>query len=573
MRKIKLFSENQPLQSISSKKPEVELHNKSFFRKWGSLIVLSLALAIIVIDTTLLNVSLKTIIIDLKTDIRSFQWVITAYSLMLAAFTITGGRLGDLFGRKRMFIAGAIIFALGSFIASISTSVGIMILGEAIIEGIGAALMMPATSSLLISNFKGRDRAIAFGVWGGVAAAAVAIGPILGGYLTSNYSWRWGFRINIVVVIVLLIGSYLIKEAKDTEEKPTLDWIGVVLSSLGLLGIVFGIIESSRYGLLIAKETFSVGSFTLSSIGDFSITIPAMILGLTLIIIFILWEINMDKKGKTPLVSINLFKNKQYRLGVITTGIMSLGQTGIFFSLPIFFQSVRRLDAFHTGLSLSPLPISLMTGALLSSFIVKKVYPKTLIIIGLSINVFANIVILLSLSITATAWSLAPGLLIYGFGMGLVMAQITNMTLSAVSTQEAGEASGVNNTFRQVGSSLGAAIIGAVFLSTVAMSMSQKIKESKVIPDTAKLSIIGQAVQQSSRFQFGEDATNQKDIPAVIKKETLRISNEATVTGNKSALVYATIFAFFGLLASLFLPNVKNVEQNISAATKHELIK
>lgn len=566
---LALESEQQSQQPISSTSSETPIQNKSFFRKWGSLIVLSLALSIIVIDTTLLNVSLRSIIEDLKTDLQSMQWVITTYSLMLAAFTITGGRLGDLFGRKKMFMIGAVIFALGSLIASLSTSVGMMIWGEAIIEGIGAALMMPATSSLLVSNFKGRDRAIAFGVWGGIAAAAAAVGPILGGYLTSNYSWRWGFRINIIVVLLLLVGSYLIKESKDTEEKPTLDFMGIVLSALGLLGVVFGIIESSRYGWLQAKESFAIGSFTVSSIGDFSITIPAMIWGVIFIALFILWEMRMDKKGKTPLVSLNLFKNKQFNLGVITTGIISLGQTGIIFSLPIFFQAVKGLDAFHTGLGLLPLSVSLFIGALLSAFIVKKIHPKTLILIGLTINIIAYIVLILSLNIDATPWSLAPGLLLYGAGMGLVMAQISNMTLSAVSVQESGEASGVNNTFRQIGSSLGAAIIGAVLLSTLATNMTQSIKDSHIIPEAAKSQIIEKVAQQPSSFEFGASSKSQKNKPSFIELETLRISHEATVAGNKYALFYAAIFAFLGLIVAFFLPKAKDIEQNISAAAKH----
>src|SRR6266498_3561175 len=183
------------------------MEQQSASRKWASLVVLSLALAIIIIDTTLLNVSLSSIIRDLKTDIQSIQRVITAYSLTLAALTITGGRLGDLWGRRRMFVVGAIIFALGSLIASISQNVGTMIIGESIIEGIGAALMMPATSSLLVADFQGRDRAIAFGVWGGIAAAASAIGPIVGGFFATNYTWRWGFRIIILVAAILVLGS------------------------------------------------------------------------------------------------------------------------------------------------------------------------------------------------------------------------------------------------------------------------------------------------------------------------------------------------------------------------------
>ena len=211
-------------------------------RKWMPLGVLAFALLIIILDTTILNVSLRTIITDLHTDIQSMQWVITAYSLMLAAFTITGGRLGDLFGRKKMFVTGAIIFAIGSFITSISSSVGMMIVGEAIIEGIGAALMLPATSSLLISNYSGRDRQIGFGIWGGIAGAGAALGPVFGGFLTTYYSWRWAFRINIFVAILLVAGTYVIKEFRDTAEKPQLDYLGIVLSSVAMFLVVFGII-------------------------------------------------------------------------------------------------------------------------------------------------------------------------------------------------------------------------------------------------------------------------------------------------------------------------------------------
>src|SRR4051794_11793969 len=205
--------------------------SESTLRKWAPLPVLSLALAIVIIDTTLLNVSLETLIRELHTTLQSLQWVISAYSLTLAALTVTGGRLGDLFGRKRMFMLGAVLFAVGSFIASISRSVPMLIVGESIIEGIGAALMMPATASLLIAKYRGHDRAIAFGIWGGVAAAASAIGPIVGGFLTTHFSWRWGFRINVGVVALLLLGSFVLGDEPVTGRK-RIDGVGVFLSAL-----------------------------------------------------------------------------------------------------------------------------------------------------------------------------------------------------------------------------------------------------------------------------------------------------------------------------------------------------
>src|SRR4029077_20319438 len=220
-------------------------------RKWGALLVLSLALAIIIIDTTLLNVSLETLIRELHTTLQSLQWVISAYSLTLAALTVTGGRLGDICGRKRMFMLGALLFAVGSFIASISQSVPVLILGESIIEGIGAAMMMPATAALLVAKYRGHDRAIAFGIWGGVAAAASAVGPILGGFLTTHYSWRWGFRIDVGVVALLLLGALAVGDEAAVRRR-TIDYLGVLLSALGLFAVVFGIIEASSYGWLHA---------------------------------------------------------------------------------------------------------------------------------------------------------------------------------------------------------------------------------------------------------------------------------------------------------------------------------
>ncbi len=544
------------------------MNSVSPLRKWGTLLVLSLALAIIIIDTTILNVSLATIIRDFKTDIQSIQWVITLYSLTLATLTITGGRFGDFFGRKRMFMAGAVIFAIGSFITSISTNIPIMIAGEAIIEGIGAALMMPATASLLVANFRGRERAIAFGIWGGIAAASAAIGPILGGYLTTNYSWRWGFRVNVFVVIALLLGSILISESRDTEEKPEIDFVGVILSILGLGSGVFGIIEASRYGWFTAKEIFSLGNLTLD-FGQYSIVPFALALGAIMLVIFFLWEYYIDKKGGTPLVSLALFKNSQFTSGALTTLILSLGQAGLIFSLPVFLQSVRGLDAFHTGLSLLPMSITLLIAAPLSGFLVGKIKPKHLIIFGLLVNSLGFLVIRQLISVDATAFTLAPGFIVYGAGMGLVMAQVSNLTLSAVSVEEAGEAAGVNNTLRQIGSTLGSAIIGSILLTALATNLTSGINKSSVIPESYKPSIVAAVSKQTSNVEFEGGAKLNGNLPPEVSQEVITIGHQATVAANKEALLFGVGFALLGVLVALFLPDVSNVEIGQSAASGH----
>jgi len=528
----------------------------SALRKWGSLIVMSFAVLIIVIDTTLLNVSLGNIIRDLGTDIQSLQWVITSYSLVLAALTVTGGRLGDMFGRKKMFMLGAIIFAVGSFIASISTNFPMLLIGESIIEGIGAALMMPATSALLVANFKGRDRALAFGVWGGVAAGGAAIGPILGGYLATNFSWRWGFRINVFVTIILLIGSILIKKDKPSKEKPTLDWTGVFLSATGLLSIVFGLIEASSYGWWKATQIFSIFGQSIDLWG-YSITPFAIAIGVIITALFVVWELHVEKKGKRPLVSMKLFKNRQFSSGMLTTGIMSLGQAGIIFSIPVFLQSVRQLDAFNTGLALLPLSISLLICAPLSAVISKFIAPKRLVQLGLLLDIIAMVIIQQSFSVTADAWTFAPGLALYGMGMGFVMAQVSNLALSAVPVSEAGEASGVNSTLRQIGSSFGSAIIGAAMLTALAGNITTGIQNNQHIPNLLKPYLEQTVSAQTSNVEFGGGAQIKMKLPTSIKEDIHNVSEQAISDANKNSVTYGIFFAILGFLASFMLPNIR----------------
>ncbi|MGE5327813.1 MAG: MFS transporter [Thiobacillus sp.] len=538
---------------------KVEPKKESFFRKWAPVFVLSLALAIILIDATLLNVSLSTLVKDLNTDIQSLQWVITAYSLTIASLTITGGRLGDLFGRKKMFVIGAALFAVGSFIASISTNVPMMIIGESIIEGVGAALMMPATASLLVSKYNGRDRGIAFGIWGGVAAASKAIGPLLGGYLTTYQSWRWGFRINVFVAAVLILGSFIIKEYREKVEKPTLDFVGVLLSSFGMFTLVYGIIEASTYGWWTAKQPYSLFGQTYDLFG-YSITPFAIAIGLIFLTLFLLWERRVEKLGKTPLVSLHLFSNKSYVSSVVTTSIFSLGQAGLIFSVPVFLQAVRGASAFETGLAMIPMSITALFIAPVSGFLSHKVPPKRLVQIGLLAFLIGYSITYLRLNVNTTAGDLALPFVMMGLGMGMMMSSISNMALSAVSPEQSGEASGVNNTLRQVGQTLGTAIVGAVLLTAISTNLTNGINNSTVIPDPFKKRISLAVSSQTSNVEFGGGAHIPGNIPTAITDEITKISHQATTDANKEALSYAILFGFIGLISTIWLPGGTNIE-------------
>jgi EmrB/QacA subfamily drug resistance transporter len=542
---------------------------KQMIKKWLPLVVLSFGLVIIILDTTILNVSLRTIINDLHTDIQSIQWVITAYSLMLAAFTVTGGRLGDLFGRKLMFMLGAVIFAVGSFIASISPSVGYLIVGEAIIEGIGAALMMPATMSLITSNYKGRDRQIGFGIWGAIAGGAAALGPVAGGWLTTYSSWRWAFRINVFVAIILLIGAIFINESKDEEEKINFDFIGVILSSLGLLSLVFGFIKASDYGWITMKETISFLGIKFTE-GGISIVPIAIILGLIILAVFGLWENHITKKGRTPLVSLRLFKNTQFITAALITSILALGQSGMSFAIPVFLQAVKHLNALDTGYAMLPMTLTLLVAAPSSAVLSKYIAPKRIIQIGLVLNALGFLAMRFGVSVDAPSWSLIPGFMLFGAGMGFMMSQLSNVAMSAVSVQEAGEVSGVNSTLRTVGQTLGSAIIGAVLISSLSTNLVSGINQSQIIPESQKAPISQAVSQQTSGIEFGSGATiSNNQLPAAITNEITRISQQATVDSTHTTFLIGVGFILLGLLLSVKLPASKNIEVEKSIAASH----
>ncbi len=530
-------------------------------RKWLSLLVLSLALAIIVIDGTVLNVSIAYLIRDLNTNIQNIQWVITSYSLVIAALTILGGRLGDFFGRKKMFMLGAIIFALGSYISSISTNVNTLLLGWSLIEGIGAALMMPATVSLLMSTFSGKDRAVAFGVWGGVAGAAAAVGPILGGFFTTYYSWHWAFRINIVTVAVLLIGSILIRESSDTRHKITWDIPGILLSSLGLVSLVYGIIESTDYGWWTAKQTYPLFGRNLSPLG-LSVVPYLAGTGLLLLVLFVLWEMHTEKQGRTPLVSVKLFKSKQFSAGIVTTAVLTLGQSGLIFALPVFLQTVKGMDAIHTGLALLPMSITLLIFAPLGAVLSRRIIPRHIIQFGMVVNIISLFVLRSEISVDATATTLLPGLILYGLGMGLVMAQITNITLSGVDVSAAGQASGINATMRQVGQSLGTAIIGAIFLSSLTSNVTAAVNTNTLLPDNVKPAIIERLSNSNSEFQSAAQSSGSSTTPPQVLAVITDIKNQSMVDANKTSLLYTSGFALLCIGATLFLPRSKASERH-----------
>ncbi len=530
------------------------------FRKWVPLLVMGLAIMIVVLDTTLLNVSLATIVRELDTDIRSIQWVITGYSLTLAALTITGGRMGDIFGRKRMFVTGAALFAVGSFLASVSSNVPTLILGEAVIEGIGAALMLPATASLLIATYRGKDRALAMGIWGGMAALGAGIGPVVGGYLTTNFSWRWGFRINVFVAGILIGAAFLIKDERKLS-KPQLDWVGSLLSATGLFLGVFALIEGSVYGWWTAVEDFTPFGVNLSP-GSLSVVPFTVVLAIGLLTAFAFWERKVTRRGRMPLVSLKLFSNSQFRVGAALTGIMALGQVGLLFGLPVFLQSVRGLDAQQTGFALLPLSIGLLLMAPIGGYLSRHVAPKRIVQAGLLSSVTGLALMHNMLSLQTTAADFIVPLAFYGIGIGLTLSQLANLTLSAVSSSDSGQASGVSNTIRQVGASLGTAILGTIIVASIGSGLHDGILASPSLDARQRTVVAEAASKQASAIEFGADLQTSENLTAAQHEEIRRIAHQSTVDANKRAYLFTILTTLLAFGLATRLPKGLDVERN-----------
>lgn len=538
-------------------------------KKWLPLVVLALALFIVVLDSTILNVSIKAVISDLHTNLKAVQWVITSYTLMLAAFTITGGRLGDILGRKRMFMGGAILFGIGSLLASRSHSQLFLLMSVSFIEGSGAALMLPSTAALILSEYRGKDRAVAFGIYGAIAGAAATIGPLLGGYLTTNYSWRWNYLINPMVVIILLVGSVFIHESHERQFRRP-DILSIILSAIGMGGLVYGIVESSTYGWIKAKADYELdgGHYHLLGI---SIATYTILIGLLFLILFFWRQFRLEAKQKIPLVSTALFKNVQFTSGTTVLLVSIVAQFGLIFVLPIFYQGLLAKDAFHTGLAILPFSIAIAISAPLSGVLVGRfnAVPKYIIQIGLVLSIIGGVLLRSEISATATTRTLATGLAIFGLGFGFTVSQLANLTLSAVSVEQAGEASGVNNTFRQLGSSLGQALIGALLIASLTTQLNGDVSKSVVLPNAAKPQFTADIVQSAQSLGTSK-LVGASRLPRPILAEITRIKNDAIVKGTRTGMIAVIGASVLALVLSLRLP-VRIVPQgeNLDVAPNH----
>jgi EmrB/QacA subfamily drug resistance transporter len=545
-------------------------------RRWLGLTMLSVGVAMIIVDATIVNVAVPSIARDLGLSGTGTEWVNTIYALVFAAFLVTMGRLGDRIGRRKMYLAGLGLFLVASVLAGFAPS-GELLIGARLLQGLGGAAILPSTQSILNSNFRGRDRAIAFGIWGSVIGGMAALGPLIGGWLTTYLSWRWAFYVNVPWGLLAIFGTLKwIDESCDEDARAGFDPFGFVLVTLGLSAIVFGLIEGYTYGWTAPSQPFSLFGWTW----PFAVSIIpfAIALGLVMLVAFAAVEIRRERAGKFFLFDFGLWRYPAFRYGNLAGAIVSLGEFGLLFALPLFLQAVLGMSAFQVGLTVLSLAVGSFFAAPLAAGIANRFGPRRVVTLGMALEAAGIFVTTLLLSRDLDVLLLVPPLFVYGVGVGFATAQLTSVVLGDVPLEVSGLASGTNSMLRQVGSALGIAILGSVLFVSLGVGTGDRLAKIQGMPPVAQTAVLqaieGSAGQALIGFRTGvADPAVARQLPpglspAMIAQFGEQVAppiEDAFVDAARKAGFVATGFVLLGFLFSLLLPKTQPREQAAKA--------
>ncbi len=521
-------------------------------RRWITLAVVITALFIVVVDSSVLNVAIPTILRDFDTTLPSLQWVITGYSLTFASLLVIGGRLGDIFGHRRMFVVGACLFTAGSLLAALSWDVPSLVLGEALIEGVGASLMMPATLAILSTTFTGRERATAFAAWGAMAGAAVAFGPVVGGFLTTNFSWRWSFGINVVIAPLTIVGALLFTRPHvRAGRRARIDFAGAAMVSSGAFLLVFSLSEGSAYGWWHPIKTFRLfGVEVWPASNPVSMIPPTIAIAVAILTTFVVVERAKERRDEDPLFPVGQLHHKTFRYGLITTAVLAAGQLGLLFVLPVFLQDGKGLSAETSGLWILPLGLVIVAGSQIGVRLTRRIGTTRTVQAGLASETVGLVVVAFAISADMTFPDLVAGIVLFGIGIGFATSQLTNVILSEIDLDKSGVASGTNTTVRQVGAALGIAVIGSILTVQTIHHAVRDVQASPAISAPARSRAItairtdGPSFRPAAGTPPGEAAALDRAV------------RDGVTDGSRFALLFAAALVTIGSLLSLLIPRL-----------------
>ena len=523
--------------------------------KWGVLVVLGAAQFLMVLDQAVMNVAISQLVEDFDTTVTTIQVVIALYALVMAALMLTGGKLGDLWGRKRAFQIGLVIYGTGSALTAVSWSVPTLMLGWSILEGIGAALVLPALVALAAGNYQGSDRAVVYGVLGGVAGAGIAVGPILGGWATTELSWRVVFAGEVVVAIGIMFGTRLMRESKREGPAPHLDWVGSVLAALGLALVVFGVLQASNWGWLRPQA---------SPVEPFGLALTPFVIAAGFVVLagFRAWERRREERGEDPLLHFALLGIPMMRGGVVMLLAQNLIMMGIFFTVPLYLQIVQGLDALETGIRMLPASAGLFVAALVGSRLATRFAARPLVRVGLGVTLVSTLMLMGTIEPELDNASFLTAMGVLGVGMGLVISQLGNVVQSAVGDADRSEAGGIQNTAQQLGSSLGTALLGAVVITSLIGAFSDNVASNADIPDDVKQEVevrIGAGASFVAADQVRTAATDE-GVPTETVDALVTEYEDAQLQALKIAFLFASFIVLAAFLATRRLPTRKFAE-------------
>ena len=512
------------------------------------LITLASAQFLMTLDSSVMNVSIATVAKDVGTTVTGIQTAITLYTLVMASLMITGGKVGAIVGRKRAFAIGCVIYGCGSFVTALSQNLATLLVGWSLLEGIGAALIMPAVVALVASNFAVAERPRAYGLVASAGAIAVAAGPLIGGLFTTYASWRWVFAGEVLVVLVILA---LARRMGDTpaEEGAAMDLVGTALSALGLGLVVYGVLRSGTWGVARPKPG-APEWFGLSPV------IWLILAGGFVLVGFLSWERRRLEHGQSALIDPAMLNNRLLRGGLTSFFFQYLLQAGLFFVVPLFLSVALGLSAIATGVRLLPLSATLLLAAVGVPKLFPNASPRRVVRLGF-LALFAGIVILIALlDLGAGPEIVTWPMLLAGLGVGALASQLGSVTVSAVPDEQSGEVGGLQNTVTNLGASIGTALAGAVLISALTASFFTGIQDN---PSISEELVSSAKVELGSGIPFVSDADlehalAEAGVPAATADAIIAENEESRIAGLRASLFVLAIFALLALVFSNGIP-------------------
>ncbi|WP_406423905.1 MFS transporter [Streptomyces sp. NBC_00873] len=507
------------------------------------LITLAAGQFLMALDSSVMNVSIASVAADVGTTVTGVQGAITAYTLVMAMFMICGGKVGALVGRKRAFMAGCVVYGCGSLTTALAPNLTVLLVGWSFLEGIGAALILPAIVSLVAGNFTVERRPAAYGIVTAAGAVAIALGPIIGGIATTYFSWRWVFAGEVVVVVGILLFTRRIADA-PLDRRPHIDIPGALLSGLGIGIFVFGVLRSAEWGWFVPKAG------TPSMLG-ISLVVWLMLAGLFLVWLFFRWEVRLSDRGKEPLIDPEFLKNRQLTGGLTMFFFQYLVQMGVFFIVPLYLSVALGLPAVDTGVRILPLSLTLLAAATAIPRFLPHASPRRVVRQGIFALLVGAIALLAALDTESGAEIVTIPLLFIGYGMGALASQLGSVTVSAVPDEQSADVGGVQNTVTNLGASIGTALAGSILIAALTSSFLANIDRSPAIPAEIKARA---NIELSGGVPFLSDAQLKKQLDeAGARTDAAQAALDANADARVDALRAAlAILALAGLIALFF---------------------